>query len=127
MIGPADLPVGEGSSLIVYAVGSLEDGTIDVITETIDGLHGTPGAIHTGNSPIDSSSPAWPLWPSVGLVIMAAVIGIRGNGQAPSGHRPTLRLMAVDPTTTPTQAFRFGGDDDGLRPASAPPACAAGG
>lgn len=56
VIGPADLPVTEGSSLIVYAVGSLDDDTIDVITETIDDLDGTPTAVHTGNSPVDAGS-----------------------------------------------------------------------
>lgn len=54
VIGPADLPVTEGSSLIVYAVGSLADENLDVITESIDGLDGSPTAVHTGNSPVES-------------------------------------------------------------------------
>lgn len=52
VIGPADLPVAEGKSLIVYAVGSLDAKTITVLTETIDGLHSSPSKVNTGNSPI---------------------------------------------------------------------------
>ncbi|MDH3293415.1 MAG: DUF4397 domain-containing protein [Acidimicrobiia bacterium] len=55
VIGPADLPVGEGSSLIVYATGSLDDG-LEVITETIDNLGPVPTAVHTGDSPITEGS-----------------------------------------------------------------------
>jgi len=54
VIGPADLPVTEGSSLIVYAVGSLEGGTLQTLTETIDGLGTGPDAVQTGNSPVGS-------------------------------------------------------------------------
>jgi Domain of unknown function (DUF4397) len=54
VIGPADLTIADGSELIVYAVGSLEDGTLDVLTETITGLGSNPSRIDTGNSPIDN-------------------------------------------------------------------------
>ena len=56
VIGPADLPINEGESLIVYAVGSLDGETLTVLTETISGLHSTPSAVNTGTSPIDSGS-----------------------------------------------------------------------
>lgn len=36
VIGPADVPVVEGQSTIVYAVGSLEDGNLDVLVQTIN-------------------------------------------------------------------------------------------
>ncbi len=52
VIGPADLPVAEGKSLIVYAVGSLDAKTLTVLTETIDGLHSAPSKVNTGNSPV---------------------------------------------------------------------------
>ncbi len=85
VIGPADLPVTEGSSLIVYAVGSLEDDTIDVITETIDGLDGTPSAVHTGNSPVESPSTALPTVAAALAVIGVAVAGL---GISTIGRRP---------------------------------------
>lgn len=71
VIGPADLPVTEGSSLIVYAIGSLDAETIDVLTESIDGLDGAPSEVPTGNSPVESSTPLGAL---VGAVLLGAVV-----------------------------------------------------
>ena len=56
VIGPADLPITEGASLIVYAVGSLADGNLTVLTQSISGLGSTPSAVNTGNSPVDGGS-----------------------------------------------------------------------
>ncbi len=56
VIGPADLEIVEGTHLIVYAIGSLEDETLDVVTESIEDLHSAPAAVHTGNSPVSSSN-----------------------------------------------------------------------
>ena len=42
VIGPADLPITEGSTLVVYAVGSLDAGTLTTITETIGGSGSSP-------------------------------------------------------------------------------------
>jgi Domain of unknown function (DUF4397) len=84
VIGPADLPVTEGASLIVYAVGSLDQKSLGVLTETIKGLDGAPSAVHTGNSPVsepDSSNTA-------GLV----ALGLAGVLLAGAGllHGPAL-------------------------------------
>ena len=54
VIGPADIAVVDGESLIVYAVGSLDDETLTVLTESITGLGAAPDAVETGNSPIDN-------------------------------------------------------------------------
>jgi hypothetical protein len=54
VIGPADIAVKDGESLIVYAVGSLDDGSLTVLTESITGLGAAPAAVQTGNSPVDS-------------------------------------------------------------------------
>lgn len=50
VIGPADVPVVEGQATIVYAVGSAEAGNLDVLVQTISGLHSDPAAVDTGNS-----------------------------------------------------------------------------
>lgn len=50
VIGPADVPVGEGQATIVYAVGSAEAGNLDVLVQTVSGLHSDPAAVDTGNS-----------------------------------------------------------------------------
>ncbi len=80
VIGPADLPITEGSSLIVYAVGSLDDG-LEVITESIDGLGGHPDAVHTGNSPIDNSAAL------AGTIVMAAALFLFGGTVLMSNRR----------------------------------------
>lgn len=77
VIGPADLPIEEGSSLIVYAVGSLDGDSLTVITEVITGLGAVPNVVNTGNSPVSSGFPVAAL-----IALMAtAVIGIAGSRQ----------------------------------------------
>jgi hypothetical protein len=49
----ADVPTVElvaGSNLIVYAVGSLEDGSLTFYTQEITGLGGSPTAVNTGDA-----------------------------------------------------------------------------
>ncbi|MEQ8842309.1 MAG: DUF4397 domain-containing protein [Acidimicrobiales bacterium] len=55
VIGPADLPITEGESLIVYAVGSLDADSLSVLTQSIAGLGSSPTVVNTGNSPVDDS------------------------------------------------------------------------
>ncbi|MEZ5218514.1 MAG: DUF4397 domain-containing protein [Ilumatobacteraceae bacterium] len=73
VIGPADLAITDGTSLVVYAVGSLDAGSLTVLTETIEGLGTEPARVNTGNSPIDEDT--MPLWPlaAAGILGLAAV------------------------------------------------------
>ena len=48
-IGPADLDLKEGTATIVYAVGSAEDKTLDLVTQSITGLHSAPGGVPSGD------------------------------------------------------------------------------
>ena len=48
VIGPADLDLKEGSATVVYAIGSATDKTLNVVTQTIDGLHSNPSAVPAG-------------------------------------------------------------------------------
>ena len=68
VIGPADLSVKDGESLIVYAVGSLEGDTLGVLTETVTGLASNPTRIDTGNSPIDGDTSG----NTMGLILLGA-------------------------------------------------------
>jgi hypothetical protein len=80
VIGPADLAVEDGTNLIVYAVGSLEDDTLDVLTESITGIGTAPTLVETGNSPVEESSGAAWLWPVAligGLLLAAGGFGAR--------------------------------------------------
>ena len=83
VIGPADLPVTEGASLIVYATGSLDDG-LEVITESISDLGPTPTAVHTGDSPVDQGIP-------MGIAIALAA----GAAIALAGGPTAIRRLAA--------------------------------
>lgn len=69
VIGPADIAVADGTSLIVYAVGQLDDG-LQVLTESISGLGESPEEVPTGNSPIDEGMPMLPI---AGLLVIATI------------------------------------------------------
>jgi len=75
VIGPADLPITEGASLIVYAVGSLEGETLTVLTQSIEGLASAPAAVNTGNSPVDAGSNTTVLVAVAGALVLAAAVG----------------------------------------------------
>jgi len=77
VIGPADLSVTDGSSLIVYAVGSLDGDSLTVLTETIDGLGTAPTAVNTGNSPVRDAGVPVGLLAVGGLVLLAAAVPAR--------------------------------------------------
>ena len=51
VIGPADVPVTAGQATIVYAIGSLEDDTLDVLVQTVplDGGAGAPAGVPAGS------------------------------------------------------------------------------
>lgn len=72
VIGPADITLNDGESLIVYAVGSLEGETLTVLTETISGLGSAPEEVPTGNSPIENGSPMLPM---MGALVLLAIAG----------------------------------------------------
>lgn len=73
VIGPANLAIASGSSLIVYAVGSLSGNTLQVLTQTITGLGTAPTRVDTGNSPVsDETSSTMVL---VSAVVMMSLLG----------------------------------------------------
>lgn len=77
-IGPATLNLGEGTETIVYAIGSANDKTLSLVTQTIDGLGSAPGGVPAGSGGYASNS-ATPLgvWAvsGVGLLLLVAGIG----------------------------------------------------
>ncbi len=65
-----------GSNLIVYAVGSLDAGSLTFYTQTISGLGGSPTMVNTGNSlPADDG-------PNVALIfaVIAGALAVAGTG-----------------------------------------------
>lgn len=73
VIGPAELPIVEGSSLIVYAVGSLDAETLTVLTQSIEGHSSAPAAVNTGNSPVEAGSSNTTLFALIALAGVAVV------------------------------------------------------
>ncbi len=77
VIGPADLPIEEGSSLIVYAVGSLDGDSLTVLTEVITDLGAVPSVVNTGNSPVESNSFPLVAVVAIGAMALAGFAGTR--------------------------------------------------
>lgn len=65
VIGPADVNVAEGVNTIVYAWGSLDEETLELAVQTIDGLHSSPNSIPAGSAGLvatnapDASTGLW--------------------------------------------------------------------
>ena len=74
VIGPATLDLAEGSTTIVYAVGSADQKTLGLVVQTISGLHSAPGGVPAGSGGLadDGGVPAWlPVTVAVGLLVAA--------------------------------------------------------
>ena len=72
VIGPTDLTLEEGTAYLVYAYGSAEAGNLDLLVDTISGLHGAPSGVPSGNggqAADGTSGPALALL-SAGLVLV---------------------------------------------------------
>ena len=77
VIGPADLDLGEGTNTIVYAWGSAEEGNLDLAVQTLDGLHGDPDGVPSGEAGlVDGGAAAW-LWVLGAAGIAGAVVASR--------------------------------------------------
>jgi len=76
-LGPADLNLKEGTSTIVYAVGSASDKTLDLVAQTISGLHSAPGGVPSGTGGLADRGLAAP-WYAVAVAgILLAGLGAR--------------------------------------------------
>jgi hypothetical protein len=73
VLGPADVPLAAGTSTVVYAIGSAEDGSLDLLVQSISGLGDTPGAIHSGTGGQAATS-SLPLWAVAAALLGAAVM-----------------------------------------------------
>jgi len=71
VLGPADLDLAEGTATIVYAIGSAEAESLDIVSQTIDGLHSAPGGVPsgTGGAADRSASVAWYAVGAAGILL----------------------------------------------------------
>jgi hypothetical protein len=76
-IGPADVPLTEGTATIVYAIGSANDKTLGLVVQKISGLHSSPGGVPAGTGGLadDGGVPGW-LPVTVGLGVLVAAAGV---------------------------------------------------
>jgi hypothetical protein len=75
-IPAASLALAEGTSTIVYAVGSAEGKTLGVVAQKIEGLHSTPGGVPSGTGGLLEQRTPW-VWYAVAS---AALIALAGGG-----------------------------------------------
>lgn len=50
VLGPADVTLDEGTATYVYAIGSAEEGSLDLLVQTIGGLHAAPEGVPAGDA-----------------------------------------------------------------------------
>jgi hypothetical protein len=76
VLGPADLDLREGTATIVYAVGSAEDKTLDLVVQTITGLHSAPGGVPSGDGGLADRGVSLPWYGVGGAGILLLLLGL---------------------------------------------------
>ncbi|XVU22959.1 DUF4397 domain-containing protein [Actinoplanes sp. CA-054009] len=76
VLGPADLDLKEGTATIVYAVGSAEDKTLDIVSQSITGLHSAPGGVPSGDGGRADGNGMLPWYGAGAVGILLAAFGL---------------------------------------------------
>lgn len=76
VLGPADVDVQEGTSTIVYAWGSAQDGNLALAVQTIGGLHSAPSGVPSGTAEV----PADPTPVALAGIALAAALAAGAMG-----------------------------------------------
>jgi uncharacterized protein DUF4397 len=73
-LGPADLDLKEGTATIVYAVGSASDKNLDLVVQTISGLHSAPAGVPSGSGGLADRGLGGPWYAvaALGLLLLLA-------------------------------------------------------
>jgi hypothetical protein len=75
-LGPANVSLKEGTSTIVYAVGSAQQQSLKLVTQTITGLHSAPGGVPSGTGGLADTRPgAW-----LYVLVAAGLLLVAGGG-----------------------------------------------
>jgi hypothetical protein len=73
VLGPAGVPLKEGTATIVYAIGSAEQKTLGIVVQTISGLHSSPSGVPAGSGGLlRTGVPSW-VAVTAGLGLLVAV------------------------------------------------------
>lgn len=94
LLGPADVPVAEGTNTIVYAWGSAtaSPATLALATQTVTGLHSSPSGVDAGEVGLvaEPGTNPWLLTVgALGLVGALALAVARGRAVVPASARAT--------------------------------------
>ncbi|WP_313557475.1 DUF4397 domain-containing protein [Miniimonas arenae] len=83
VLGPADVTISDGTLTVVYAWGSLENGTLALATQTVAAGHSAPGGVPTGEvEVVDATFPAAPvIGPLAVLGLGVALLARRARPQ----------------------------------------------
>lgn len=77
VLGPADLSLQEGSATIAYAIGSAEEGTLDLLVQTVSGMASAPGSVDAGSG--GAAATAIPTVAVFGLALAALGLLVGGR------------------------------------------------
>jgi hypothetical protein len=86
-LGPANLNLAEGTATIVYAIGSASGQTLDLVAQTITGLHSAPGGVPSGDGGLADESGLGGWW----LAVAGAVLLLAGGAWRLSTNRATAK------------------------------------
>jgi hypothetical protein len=74
VLGPTTLDLAEGTATIVYAIGALDNQSLDVAAQVLPGLHSAPGGVPTGSGGL-ADEPGKPMWVyGAALLVLAGVV-----------------------------------------------------
>jgi hypothetical protein len=68
-----DLRLAEGAVHFLYVVGSADDGTLDLMVQSVAGLASAPGGIQTGSGGMAAPT-GFPTWATVAMAVAAAAV-----------------------------------------------------
>jgi hypothetical protein len=86
VIGPADVPVTDGTLTVVYAWGSLEDGNLALATQTVAAGHSAPDGVPTGQVQVPQEGGVSPILLVGGVLLAAAgAVALSRRGSVSEG------------------------------------------
>lgn len=106
LLGPADVEIADGVNTIVYAWGSLDDDTLALATQTIEGLHSAPDGVPAGVSGLaagseDSGSTFGPVAMTVALALVGFFAVAAGAMLVPSWRERARVTVRASRNLTP--------------------------
>jgi hypothetical protein len=76
VIGPADVDVAEGVSTVVYAWGSLDEDSLALATQTVEGMHSSPAGVDAGATGASAAEHDGWFGPLAAGTLLALVAGL---------------------------------------------------